>query len=484
MLMGDPHIPHQIHRVAKIGVPAIAVVGVVVSYVLSTVVMDQVPDAVLAGVAVGLAALVAMAVYGRRAVLAEIRADRTAALFAAAGGIACFWLAPLVVLTQRASDAPSGAVVLFHTTTLWGLIAASSWWVRRGIQATHLAAAGALVATAGAAGLLANWERPSSFSPFIKYLQPELLMLVAGLIFVAGSYALVTASRSLRPGALLTVSLVAAGIVGGSFAAPALLAAAPTLQRLSTELVLLGIAVYAMAWGWTQSVLSVGVGRAAAVLLVAPAATTLLSEVERATGVHGPDPIQWGGAMPATVLCGAGAVLVWLAGTGGRRAEYRPRLLTAAWAVAAMAAVTAAVGLALPALKARSVGTLPTYFEAEWVMRGFQSAAGWLPFAGALVVFSAAVLVPRGSGVYPTIAASFVGFLTAWAYRPLLSTPLHTWQNWIPSDVQQTYGTEYARFSVVPIASPVSIAAVVLTALAAALLLLSIIRIAPAEDLT
>ena len=200
------------HRALKLIAPVIAAVGLLVVYVMTTVVMDQVPDTVLVGVGLLLAALVVLAVYGRGSVVGDVRSHRSASMLAAFGGVACFWLAPLVVLTQRASDAPSGAVVLFHTTALWGAIAAFSWWVHRGPRATYLAPAGAVAAVVGAAGLLANWERPSSFSPFIKYLQPELLMLVAGLVFAVGSYGLVLAARSLRTESLLVVSLAAAAI--------------------------------------------------------------------------------------------------------------------------------------------------------------------------------------------------------------------------------------------------------------------------------
>ncbi|MEI8082766.1 MAG: hypothetical protein WCI74_13080, partial [Actinomycetes bacterium] len=34
------------------------------------------------------------------------------------------------------------------------------------------------------------------------------------------------------------------------------------------------------------------------------------------------------------------------------------------------------------------------------------------------------------------------------------ATTLHTWNQWIPATVQQTYGTEYARLSVEAIVDP------------------------------
>jgi hypothetical protein len=51
---------------------------------------------------------------------------------------------------------------------------------------------------------------------------------------------------------------------------------------------------------------------------------------------------------------------------------------------------------------------------------------------------------------------------------PLLAaTTLHTWNSWIPAEIQQTYGTEYARLSVSAIVDPVRVAAMALAALSA-----------------
>ena len=39
----------------------------------------------------------------------------------------------------------------------------------------------------GAAAVLANWERPSSFSPFVRYPTEDVAMLVAGAAWAAFS---------------------------------------------------------------------------------------------------------------------------------------------------------------------------------------------------------------------------------------------------------------------------------------------------------
>lgn len=453
-------------------------------FVMSTVVMHQVPDTVQVSVFCVIAGLLGLATLGARAALSSVRTRPRDALFAAAGGVAGFWLAPLITLSQRASDAPSGAVVLFLTTALWGVIACVTAWGFAPKTTSALALAAAVASAVGSAAVLANWERPSSFSPFIKYPQQELVIVLAGVAFAVGALALVRASRELDRRAVTLIAIVSAAVVSVVAAVPQLPSVAGDLSRLSSEFVLLGLGAYALAWGWSHVVTTRGVVSASPALLAAPALLTLLSVLERMTGVYGPNPIQWGGAVPGVVLCIAGATVVYLAAPQVRSDGWRSGALLISRICAGLACAAAAVGLFLPALRAASVGTLPEPFEAIWAMYGFESAAAWLPVAGSLVLLAASMLAPHRLGRTAAVLASVTTFVAAWAYRPLLDTPLHTWNNWIPSDVQQTYGTEYARFSVEIITSPASIAAVVLSVVGALALVIAALKVVTVEDET
>jgi hypothetical protein len=150
---------------------------------------------------------------------------------------------------------------------------------------------------------------------------------------------------------------------------------------------------------------------------------------------------------------------------------------------AVVALAVGVAGLALPALRAHSIGSMPQPFEVTWAMRGFEAAASWLPVAAALIVLSASVLAPSRIGRGALVLAGLTALIAAVAFPFLLDTPLHTWNNWIPSDVQQTYGTEYARFSVQVIANPASVAALAVSTVSAIGLLVSSLWIAPAKDL-
>ncbi len=299
-----------------------------------------------------------------------------------------------------------------------------------------------------------------------------------------GALALVRAARELDRRAVTLVAVASAALVSAVVAIPQLPGAVGELSRLSSEFVLLGVGAYALAWGWSNVVTTRGVVAAAPSLLVAPALLTLLSVLERMTGVYGPNPIQWRGALPGAVLCVVGAIVVYLAAARPRSDGWRSGALLIARVCAGLACAAALVGLFLPALRATSVGTLPQPFEATWAMRGFESAASWLPVAGALVLLAASLRAPHRLGRTAAVLASITTFVAAWAYRPLLDTPLHTWNNWIPSDVQQTYGTEYARFSVEVITSPVSIAAVVLSVVGALALVIAALKVVTVEDET
>jgi hypothetical protein len=49
---------------------------------------------------------------------------------------------------------------------------------------------------------------------------------------------------------------------------------------------------------------------------------------------------------------------------------------------------------------------------------------------------------------------------------PLLGTTLHTWNSWVPAEVQQTYGTEYSRLEIAARLDPVRATALVLAVVA------------------
>jgi len=466
---------------------AVAAIGAAASFVLTTVLMDQVPDVLLLAVALGVASACALALLGPRQALRLVRELPREALLACAGGASAFFVAPVLVLSQRASDAPSGSVVIFLTTSLWGLVAALSWWVARPRAVTYLAPVGAFASVVGAAAVLANWERPSSFSPFVKFPVQELTIVGAGILFVAGSLVLTRAARPLGTRATTLLAVLSAAALALALGLPSAAASATELSRLAAEFVLLGLATYALVWGWVSGCALGGVALSAPALLTVPVLLTLLSILERTTGVYGPNPILWRGAVPGMVVCMTGAAVTYLSGApahGAQNVTQRSRLLVAIMWIAGAALIVGVALLAFPALRAHSVGILPEVFEVTWTMRGFEAAASWLPLVSALLVVTGAALAPSRATRAALLAAGIAAVAAAVAYPFLLDTPLHTWNNWIPSDVQQTYGTEYARFTVQAIRSPLAVGALIASSGSALGLMIATVMNRPVEEPT
>lgn len=451
-----------------------ATAGAAVGFVLTSSLMDQVPDAAVVGVPLLVAGAIAAASGWRLLANALEPETRTQAMWAAAAGVVALWAAPLLALVQRSTDAPSGAETLFFTVACWGLLAAASGLVvPGGWRRPRRFAAGAL-SLAGCAGLLASWERPSSFSPFAKFPVEELMMLLAGVVFVAGAYALAAASKGLGARATLTVALVAAALVGALFSLPAVLTALGALQSQLSQLTWLGVSVYVFSWGWINLISHTGVERAGSSLLVVPVALTALSAVERVTGVYGANPIVWSGAAAGMTVCLIAAAAVMAQSTPdqlheARRAEpwFWPWMM---W-VSAVACVSGIVSLWLPAIDATTEGAFSEPFSAAWTMIGAESAAGWVAAAASVLCLAAVFEARRRTAVWSVAWSASAVVVAVCAYPFLLDTTLHTWNSWIPSDVLTSYGTEYARFTVDGVTEPVrTMTVAVVGAIALALL--------------
>jgi hypothetical protein len=329
---------------------------------------------------------------------------------------------------------------------------------------------------AGAAGLLASWEYPSSFSPLAKFPVREALMLVAGVLFAAGVLALAEAARSLGARFSATLGLAAAAALGVVFSVPGLPIAASTGLASWKPGIYLGIstAIFAVSWLWTAE--EVGAARASASLLLIPPAMTALAAYEQLTGVYGVNPFEMRGVLTGSAIVLIGACVVWLSAAERSHGEaLRSRAASVALWIAVSACALAAASLGTPALNALSEGHVNESFRAGWVMLGFESGAGWMPVAGALLALSAAVEARRGQAARAWVSACAAVFACALAKPLLAATTLHTWNSWIPAEIQQTYGTEYARLSVTAIVDPVRVAAMALAVLSAGVLGLSVI---------
>jgi len=141
--------------------------------------------------------------------------------------------------------------------------------------------------------------------------------------------------------------------------------------------------------------------------------------------------------------------------------------MLAARGIALAAAVAGAVALFLPAFSAQAAGTLDTgeAFSVEWLLLGVESAVGWLALLGSTLVLSLTFGL-RQVGATRRIAAASAAAVALFAYPLLVATPLRTWNRWIPAEIQQAYGTEYARLSIDAVPSNLRLASTVLALMA------------------
>jgi drug/metabolite transporter (DMT)-like permease len=247
-----------------------------------------------------------------------VRSTQPAALrdrvLAGVGGVLGFWLAPLMVAAVRKTDAPPGSEVLLVTTAAWALLLVVGALFARKERPSAVQLVGVVIGVIGAAAVLANWERPSSFSPFVRFPAEEATMLAAGALWVVATRilaplvrrvgALRTAAWALVPAAAVSV-LAATAIAPASFVAMRDSAAWPLLA-------LNALAVAALAISWTQGLRTRPSHVMAAAFLLPAPVLSALSVVEQATRAFGPVPLLWNAVLWGTAVTVAGALLLVL----------------------------------------------------------------------------------------------------------------------------------------------------------------------------
>lgn len=438
-------------------------------FVVSTVAMDTVPDTVLVGGACLVALALGLAYYRADGVAAARAASRPTALWSLGGGALAFWAAPLLALSQRASDAPSGADSLFLMTTVCGVAVAAAAVLMPAEKTGPTALSGAIAAAAGTAGLLASWETPSSFSPFAKFPLRESFMLLAAAIFAAGMVALAIAVRRAGPRQAAVLALVGAAGAGVATALPFLPGALKGSAPALIACVYLGACMAVLAVGAAELVAGGGLTRVAVALFGAPLGVMLYAATERFTGAHGPDPVVWTGASAGIAVLLAASVVVWLASPRGDR-TIRWRAVLVPLALSGVACLLGVAQLAIPALDAVAQGGTQAPFHAAWMMVGAEAATGWLALAAPVLVLSAVLAVAYRAPLAVWLSAVGASAVCLIASIPLGSTTLHTWNRWVPADVQQTYGTEYSRLVTTAHFDPVRAGTLLVTVLAIAVL--------------
>lgn len=357
-------------------------------------------------------------------------------------GAAGFGVAPWIVMANRYTDAPPGSEVVFFTTAAWGAMLAFALAVRSHERLSR--SGGILLALAGAAAVVANWERPSSFSPFVRYPREELLMLLAGVLWVVLVLVLL---RAARRKALAEAALRAS--LGGLTAAVVLAALAlsgGTLAEADFSVPGLWAFGFAVAFATSGMLIVLKSKSAEGVMgayLLVPAAMSLLLLLEQVVGVFGPNPMQVGPVLAAAVCTFAGLLVARSRRPHG--GERRVDALVVGARVGAVLSLAAGIGsLALPGMVAnvQALRADGSDFQASFALYGYETAGAWVALALAVAVLGITFERTTRPALWPPVLA-LAAAAVAWPF--LADTPFRTLTSFIPSDVQVDYGSEFAR---------------------------------------
>lgn len=389
--------------------------------------------------------------------IASVRAmDARSRVLACAGGLVGVFGTPAVIAAVRMTEAPAGSVVVFWMSGGWAAVAAvvaAGAALRSGVRArAGVALAGGVVALAGVAGVVANWERPSSFSPLVRFPVRELLILGAGALLIAGALAVLRAARDRRLDGALVCAAATAAVAGSAWwAVSGLTRGWSSINEQPAQVILL-----ASAWGLVclsipRVLRAEGAARAGVAFALAPVLLSTLIWVEQIVGVAGPQPMIVSGVVAGAVTVLVGSVALWRS----RRALDTPVVSRYAAVAAFVPLALACAALVLPAITAhadvhRSVGD----FSGSWTLRGWESLAGVTALAlGALLAALVGTRAPRWTAVLA---------LAACAVWPLsLSTPMHVLTGGLTPGLEQYYGTEYASLGFEAVSSPWMTASVI-----------------------
>jgi len=135
------------------------------------------------------------------------------------------------------------------------------------------------------------------------------------------------------------------------------------------------------------------------------------------------------------------------------------------------------LALALPASSAAVSGTLASgeSYSVTWALAGYESAGGWaVALAGILLLVAS--LSYRYARPAVSWRVALAALITGLSYLAVASTPLHTWNRWVPTDLQSEYGTEYVSLSFATVHHPVRLAALVVAVLAAGVITMTLLR--------
>ncbi len=404
-----------------------------------------------------------------------------------AGAAALLWLALSLSVWRRYTANPPGSDTVF----ILSLAPVFVMWLARRYLGELIGPArlvGAAVGVLGMAAILANWERPSTFSPFVRFPSQELWLLGAAVAWAAFAVALrrlVKRDEARDPAVIVAVivSLAALPALVVALVSPGPTALFQGIVPNITLLVALGLAGIGMPYALLTRLLATREASATAgALFATPVLMTLTVIIDAYQGVRPKVPMVM---TPMTVGCLLAVLAIYLVWRGdrdlelngvanaGRRlvlTEFSGRVLRF---LAGASLLVALLAFYLPVASNLITGTQDNGrpFEAMWLTRGFQTVGGYLLLlAAGLLVYLFSRIAERGwegarAAVVTGWAAVVLGLIAGWWFAGASS--FSAWQSWVPAEIQHALGSEYATFIETPLTNVPALVSAVMMALGA-----------------
>jgi drug/metabolite transporter (DMT)-like permease len=278
------------------------------------------PEMIMGGLAAGSLLMGLFFVRGGLVAPANVFRDLVRAV--SAGGdtnlfflfAAGLWASFALQIIKRYTAAPSGADTVFMLAAAPVIALAYTSLDKEKLGWGR--AVGLIAALAGGAMIVANWESPSSFSPFVLFPLEELYLVLsaAGLaVFAAAGHRLVKKYEAVELLAaafwIVTPLYAVAWVVTGGLRSAA--SVAPASWRLSAVIGVAALAFPLLAL--LSSLKTVPPTRALTAVSVMPVLVTALIVVERAFGFAAlPAPFAWPPVAAGIVVVIAGVIAAWL----------------------------------------------------------------------------------------------------------------------------------------------------------------------------
>jgi drug/metabolite transporter (DMT)-like permease len=359
-------------------------------------------------------------------------------------------------LAERSSFAPSGSDIVFLlTTTTFFALSVSFLFKKEDVTLGKLV--GCVTSLLGVVALVANWEYPSSFAPFVLFPNAEFLVLLSSValaLFMLLDHKLLKTYPSTVLTALVlwiaTIVMFAVVIFTGNLSH---LREVP-FDGWQTFITVGIIGIFLPTLFLNDLLKSVGMAKSSSAFLLLPVIITSMISIEKALGLALMEtPFKWGMVAAASIIIAIGVVAVWV-GSSRVNGRFQGNTSYFLMFIALAAFALSAVALFFPFKFSTINGTLDSGqpYHSTWYTYVYSSVGGYLSIILALIcVVIAFQLLRNRYSLQRALAWSFYCAIIIGAVSLVGHTQLFNWNLSIPAEVQHALGTPYVTLKETPI---------------------------------